>query len=114
MSYKYTTTFEAEVFSCDIGGQSFISKASLSNLESLVPNGINFKDNIDLMGVAFNAAVVNTFNRNGDGIDTDTAIAYTKNFIHKPTNIEHEKEKIVQERKKSKEIGERWSNKRRT
>jgi hypothetical protein len=95
MSYKYTTTFEAEVFSCDIGGQSFISKASLSNLESLVPNGINFKDNIDLMGVAFNAAVVNTFNRNGDGIDTDTAIAYTKNFIHKPTNIEHEKEKIV-------------------
>lgn len=94
-SYKYTTTFEADVLQCDIGSSSFISKASLSNLQSLVPKNINFEDNIDLLGVAFNAAVVNTFNRNGDGIDTNTAIAYTKNFIHKPTNIEHEKEKIV-------------------
>ena len=93
--YKYTATFEAEVFSCDIGGDSFISKASLDNLESLVPNGINFEDNIDLMGVAFNAAVVNKFNKNGDGIDSSTAIEYTKNFIHKPTNIEHDKDRIV-------------------
>lgn len=94
-SYKYTTTFEAEVFSCDIGGGSFISKASLENLESLIPKGINFEDNIDLLGVAFNAAVVNKFNKNGDGIDSKTAIEYTKNFIHKPTNIEHDKDKIV-------------------
>ena len=93
--YKYTTTFEAEVFSCDIGGESFISKASLNNLESLVPKGVNFEDNIDLMGVAFNAAVVNKFNKNGDGIDSETAIEYTKNFIHKPTNIEHDKDRIV-------------------
>ncbi|MGA0317672.1 MAG: hypothetical protein ACO3LB_08305 [Flavobacteriaceae bacterium] len=94
-SYKYTTTFEAEVFSCDIGGGSFISKASLENLESLIPKGVNFEDNIDLLGVAFNAAVVNKFNKNGDGIDSKTAIEYTKNFIHKPTNIEHDKDKIV-------------------
>jgi len=93
--YKYTTTFEAEVFPCDIGGESFISKASLNNLESLVPKGVNFEDNIDLMGVAFNAAVVNKFNKNGDGIDSKTAIEYTKNFIHKPTNIEHDKDRIV-------------------
>ena len=95
LPYKYTTTFEAEVFSCDIGGDSFISKASLDNLESLVPKGVNFADNIDLMGVAFNAAVVNKFNKNGDGIDSSTAIEYTKNFIHKPTNIEHDKDRIV-------------------
>ena len=57
--YKYTATFEAEVFSCDIGGGSFISKASLDNLESLIPSGVNFEDNIDLLGVAFNAAVLN-------------------------------------------------------
>jgi len=93
--YKYTTTFEAEVLSCDIGGSSFISKASLDNLESLIPKGIDFEDNIDLMGVAFNAAVVNRFNKNGDGIDAETAVAYTKNFLHKPTNIEHDKDKIV-------------------
>ena len=93
--YKYTATFEAEVFSCDIGGGSLISKASLDNLESLIPAGVNFEDNIDLMGVAFNAAVVNKFNKNGDGIDSKTAIEYTKNFVHKPTNIEHDKDKIV-------------------
>ena len=93
--YKYTATFDAEVFSCDLGGSSFISKASLHNLESLIPKGIDFEDNIDLMGVAFNAAVVNRFNKNGDGIDSNTAIEYTKNFVHKPTNIEHDKDKIV-------------------
>ena len=93
--YKYTTKFEAKISPCDIGEESFISLASLDNLESLVPKGVNFKDNIDLMGVAFNAAVVNVFNRNGDGIDSATAAKFTKNFIHKPTNIEHDKEKIV-------------------
>lgn len=95
MSYKYTTFFEAPVEVCKINENSFISKASLDNLHSLVPQNINFEDNIDLIGVAFNAAVVNKFNKNGDGMDTDTAIAFTKNFLHKPTNIEHNKEKIV-------------------
>jgi len=93
--YKYTTTFEADVLPCEISESSFISKASLSNLESLIPEGIDFEDNIDLMGVAFNAAVVNRFNKNGDGIDSETAVAYTKNFLHKPTNIEHDKDRIV-------------------
>jgi len=93
--YKYTATFDADILPCDIGGSSFISKASLDNLETLIPKGIDFEDNIDLLGVAFNAAVVNRFNKNGDGIDSETAIAYTKNFLHKPTNIEHDKDKIV-------------------
>ena len=93
--YKYTTTFEADILPCEIGNSSFISQASLQNLESMIPDGIDFDENIDLLGVAFNAAVVNRFNKNGDGIDSETAIAYTKNFIHKPTNIEHDKDKIV-------------------
>jgi len=92
--YKYTTTFEAQVSPCEIS-EAFISEASLHNLDYLVPKGIDFESNIDLMGVAFNAAVVNKFNKNGDGINSETAVAYTKNFLHKPTNIEHDKEKIV-------------------
>jgi len=92
--YLYTATFDAEILPCEVGA-SFISKASLENLESLVPGEIDFEDNSDLLGVAFNAAVVNKFNKNGDGISTDTAIAYTKNFVHKPTNIEHDKDRIV-------------------
>jgi hypothetical protein len=93
--YKYTTTFECFINPCDISENSFISKASLSNLDSLIPKGIDYHQNVDLVGVSFNAAVVNVFNKNGDGMDTDTALAFTKHFLHKPTNIEHNKEKIV-------------------
>lgn len=95
MDYKYTTTFEAFINPCQIHDDSFISRASLNNLESLIPQGIDYKENIDLIGVSFNAAVVNMFNRNGDGMDTETALAFTKNFLHKPTNIEHNKQRIV-------------------
>jgi len=95
MEYKYTTTFEAPINVCDINDTSFISQASLDNLESLIPKGIDYQQNIDLIGVSFNAAVVNVFNKNGDGMNTETALAFTKNFLHKPTNIEHNKERIV-------------------
>ena len=47
------------------------------------------------MGVAFNAAVVNEFNKNGDGIDTRNRNRFCTTVIHKPTNIEHNKKKIV-------------------
>jgi hypothetical protein len=95
MKYKYTTKFEASVYSCVIGDETFISKASLENLKPLIPQDIDFSENIDLLGVAFNAAVVNKFNKNDDGMDSETAARVVKNFIHKPTNIEHEKSKIV-------------------
>jgi hypothetical protein len=51
--------------------------------------------NVDLIGAAFNAALVNRFNKNGDGIDTNTAIAFKNYFINKPTNIEHKKQRVV-------------------
>jgi hypothetical protein len=95
MDYKYTAFFEASINACKINENSFISNASLENLDSLIPQGIDYETNIDLIGVSFNAAVVNMFNKNGDGMDTQTALAFTKNFLHKPTNIEHNKERIV-------------------
>jgi len=95
MDYKYTTTFEAPLLPCEINEASLISKASLENLEPLVPSDIDYDENVDLMGVAFNAAVINQFNKNGDGMDTSTAVKYTNKFIHKPTNIEHDKQKVV-------------------
>mgnify|MGYP005988729341 FL=1 len=94
MPYKYTTFFESEICARKIN-ESFVSKASLEELASLVPDNIDFEKNIDLLGVSFNAAVVNMFNKNGDGLSTETALAYTDQFIHKPTNIEHNKEKVV-------------------
>ena len=93
--HKYTTTFEFEVQACkEIAGIN-ISSANIENLRSLIPNSVDLEKNIDLMGVAFNAAVVNEFNKNGDGINTKTAIESVQQFIHKPTNIEHNKKKVV-------------------
>jgi hypothetical protein len=93
--HKYTTTFEFEVQACEEIAGINISSANIQNLRSLIPNSVDLEKNIDLMGVAFNAAVVNEFNKNGDGINTKTAIESVQQFIHKPTNIEHNKKKVV-------------------
>ena len=97
MNFKYKTQFTAA--SLRVSPLLFdekISRASLQNLETLIPNNeVDFDENIDLLGVAFNAAVVNSFNKNDDGIDTETALRISKLFKHKPTNIEHKKERVV-------------------
>tara|TARA_R110000824_G_scaffold107299_4_gene253493 strand:+ start:7578 stop:9212 length:1635 start_codon:yes stop_codon:yes gene_type:complete len=95
--YKYTTSFSQPIIaSADIDQKNIkISKASMDDLKTLMPESINLDKNIDLVGVAFNAAVVNTFNKNHDGISTDTALAVKDYFVHKPTNIEHKKQRIV-------------------
>ena len=73
-----------------------ISKGSIwETAKSLLPPDFDPKQNIDVLPVVFNLATVNEFNKNGDGIDTKTAIAAVKRFINKPINIEHKKDKIV-------------------
>lgn len=96
-NYKYITQFTAgQIKVCPILTEEKITRASLENLSSLIPNDeVDLNQNIDLLGVAFNAAVVNRFNKNDDGIDTETALRIAKLFKHKPTNIEHKKEKVV-------------------
>ena len=95
--YKYTTKFlQPIIASADIDQENIkISKASLEDLKNLIPRSVELDKNIDLVGVAFNAAVVNKFNKNHDGISTDTALAVKDYFVHKPTNIEHKKQRIV-------------------
>ena len=95
--YKYTTSFlQPIIASADIDQENIkISNASMDDLKTLMPDSINLDKNIDLIGVAFNAAVVNKFNKNHDGISTDTALAVKDYFVHKPTNIEHKKQRIV-------------------
>ena len=94
LPFKYTASF-ANTFNVFQVEDKFISKASLDELSSLLPKDIDFEKNIDLIGVAFNAAVANMFNKNGDGIDAMTAVAIKDYFIHKPTNIEHQRQKVV-------------------
>ena len=95
--YKYKAEFTNLISASSIGEQESdrISKASLDSLVSLIPEGIDLEKNIDIMAVAFNAAVVNQFNKNHDGMATDTALAVSEYFKHKPTNIEHNKDKVV-------------------
>lgn len=95
--FKYTTTFNNIVRgSCLNCCDDFeVSQASLEKLQPLIPDSVDLEKNIDLVGVAFNAAVVNRFNRNGDGIDTTLAKDIKDYFINKPTNIEHNRKKVV-------------------
>lgn len=95
LPFKHTTRFHQDISLANLEEEQFISSASLESLKSMAPEGIDFEKNIDLVGVAFNAAVANKFNKNGDGIDTATAVAIKDYFIHKPTNIEHQKQKVV-------------------
>jgi hypothetical protein len=95
--FKYTTNFSnvilasGEIDSPDLN----ISKASLDSLQGIIPKDVDLEKNMDLLAVAFNAAVVNTFNKNGDGIDSKSAVKILDQFKHKPTNIEHQKQKVV-------------------
>jgi hypothetical protein len=73
-----------------------LSQANIKETaESLLPEGFDPDQNIDVLPVVFNLAKVNEFNKNGDGIDAKTAVAAVKRFINKPINIEHKKDKIV-------------------
>lgn len=71
-----------------------ISQASCDELRKFVPM-VDFSQNKDLMGIAFDVAVVNAFNRNGDGICTMGARKAMRTFIEKPINIEHDRSTIV-------------------
>jgi hypothetical protein len=96
--FKHKASFKNDIAASCVDGtckRFQISEASLQSLKALIPEDVDLAKNIDLLGVAFNAAVVNKFNKNGDGIDTETALAVNDYFIHKPTNIEHNKEKVV-------------------
>jgi hypothetical protein len=72
----------------------YLALASLDELRKFIPN-VDANTNIDLLPVSFNACVVNRVNKNGDVIDTATALATYKNFIHKPIDVEHDRKIIV-------------------
>ena len=95
MNYNYTTTFSS-VLKPLVSEEKdkYLALASLIEVGSFIPN-VDTEKNVDLLPVAFNAAVVNRVNRNGDVIDSLTALASYKDFINKPINFEHNRERIV-------------------
>ncbi len=94
--FKYRAKFTAEA-TVSLGDleKYDISIASLSSLDSLLPNDINLGRGSDLLGTAFNIALANVFNGNDDGIDSRSAIQVKDYFVHKPANVEHDRSQIV-------------------
>ena len=95
MSFKYITTFSS-VLKPLVSEEKdkYLALASLMQVGNFIPN-VDTEKNVDLLPVAFNAAVVNRVNKNGDVIDTSTALASYKDFINKPINLEHNRERLV-------------------
>jgi hypothetical protein len=73
----------------------YLAVASVDQLKEYLPKNVDLDVNRDLMGVAFDAFVVNRGNKNGHIISTDVALAMVENFINKPFNIEHNRKVVV-------------------
>ena len=94
-NYKYTTTFSSVVKPVvSEEKDKYLALASMVQLEKFLPE-VDVEKNVDLLPVAFNAFVANRVNKNGDVVDTETAVAMYDNFINKPINIEHNRKSVV-------------------
>ena len=93
--FKYKTSFSSQIKAViSEERDKYLSLASLVNIGDFIPD-IDMEYNVDLLPVAFNAFVANRVNKNGDVIDTDTAIAIHENFLNKPINIEHNRNRVI-------------------
>lgn len=72
----------------------YLAMASMLDIGDFIPD-VDTKKDIDLLPVAFNACVANRVNKNGDVVDSKTALAMYENFINKPINLEHKRERVV-------------------
>lgn len=95
MDKKYKTKFYSVVkaSSTDVM-EANIAKAGV-NIKDFIPEGINFKDNGDLLPIIFEAFNVNYINRNGDCVSSEDAIDLYKSFVGKPLNLDHKRERVV-------------------
>ena len=92
---KFTTSFSSELKPLvSEEKDKFLSYASLQEIGDFIPKVDSDRD-IDLLPVAFNACVINRANKNGDVIDSTSATDIYRNFINKPINIEHNREKVI-------------------
>ncbi len=70
------------------------AKASLSELRTLLPAGINPQEEPALLFVAGNLAVAGLINLNDDGIDRETGLEIYKKFEKQQINLEHDRKQV--------------------
>ena len=93
--FQYKTIFSSQIRAAvSEERDKYLALASLINVGDFIPD-IDLENNVDLLPVAFNAFVANRVNKNGDVIDTETAIAIYENFLIKPINIEHDRSRVI-------------------
>jgi hypothetical protein len=95
--FKYHAKFDGIIVQAMVpfDDDKYLAVASIDELQSFLPKNVNLDVNKDLMGVAFDAFVVNRGNKNGHIISTDVALAMVENFVNKPFNIEHNRKTVV-------------------
>lgn len=96
--FKYSSIFNKCFVKASLHSEvdKYLSKASLDHLKSLqLPESLDLSINPDLIVAMYNGAVINRLNYNGDCIGTDTILKSKSLFLHKPTNIEHRKSRVV-------------------
>ena len=77
---KYTTIFSSNVRPIvSEEKDKYLALASAIEVAQFVPD-IDTEKQVDLLPIAFNAFVANRVNRNGDVVDTETALAFYKDF----------------------------------
>ena len=92
---KYTTIFSSSIKPLvSEEKDKYLAMASMIDVGEFIPD-IDTEKNIDLLPIAFNACVANRVNKNGDVIDTVTALDIYENFVNKPINVEHSRDRVV-------------------
>jgi len=96
-AFKYSARFDGIIVQAMVSSDEdkYLAFASVDQLKEYLPKNIDLDVNRDLMGVAFDAFVVNRGNKNGHIISTDVALDMVENFINKPFNIEHNRKVVV-------------------
>jgi hypothetical protein len=95
--FKYSIKFDGIIVQAMVSfdEDKYLAVASIDQLKQYLPKNVDLDVNRDLMGVAFDAFVVNRGNKNGHIISTDVALAMVENFVNKPFNIEHNRKVVV-------------------
>jgi hypothetical protein len=92
---KYTTIFSSKIKPVIAEERDkYLALASAIEVAQFVPD-IDTEKQVDLLPLAFNAFVANRVNKNGDVVDTDTALSFYQDFKNKPINIEHNRERVI-------------------
>lgn len=92
--FKYKTSFSS-VIRCIVDEEKSkcLAIAALHDLKGIIPESIRGEP--DLLAICGNAFTPNLANKNGDVIDTVTALKVYKSFIHRPINVNHSRKEVV-------------------